>query len=49
MENKSHDYYSVSEISKMQIDKELAEAFEMNEHRKLTHDQAWDMALAEKK
>ena len=27
MKNKSHDYYTPSEISKMQIDKELAEAY----------------------
>ena len=30
MENNAHDYYTPSEISKMQIDKEIAEAYEMN-------------------
>jgi len=47
MSNESHDYYSESEISKMAIDKELAEAFEMNDNRKLSHDESWDMALKE--
>lgn len=49
MKNNSHDYYSPSEISKMAIDKELAEAYEMNANRKLSHDEAWDMALQEQR
>lgn len=49
MENNSHDYYTPSEISKMAIDKELAEAYEMNDNRKRSHDESWDMTLAEQK
>lgn len=47
MGNESHEYYSQSEISLMAIDKELAEAWEMNDNRKLTHNEAWDKALSE--
>lgn len=49
MSNNSHDYYTPSEISKMQIDKELAEAYEMNANRKRSHNESWDMALQEQR
>jgi hypothetical protein len=48
MTNKSHDYYTPSEISKMAIDKEMADAYEMNDNRKLTHDEAFDKATKER-
>jgi hypothetical protein len=49
MTNKSHDYYTPSEISKMNIDKELDEAYEMNYNRSLSHNEAWDVALQEQR